>query len=152
MENDAKAVAKRAGLYWILWWKTDPEELRQGLEDYDSPQLFKRTRFLAAALLWLSMAISVALILGLHGNVQGLADVAVSGVLSVFILRAQRWAMIVAMIFWTLEKAFLLGGAPYLIVPQIVWWCVYMHVFMLALKVENARRKPKAAPEVSAPE
>jgi hypothetical protein len=69
------------------------------------------------------------------------------GVLSLFINLGHRWAMIGAMVLWTLEKTFVvlvgLGpahrGAP-LVVGQLIWWCIYMHAFYFALRIEQQRR------------
>ena len=59
--------------------------------------------------------------------------------------------MLTAMAWWTLEKLVgLIGafqgpsaaGAQF--ITQVIWWCIYMHAFWMAFRVEQARRKPAA--------
>jgi hypothetical protein len=55
--------------------------------------------------------------------------------------------MIAAMVLWTADKAFSLidvlhgpGSPAVRAVIQVVWWCVYMHAFYFAFRVEQERR------------
>jgi hypothetical protein len=78
-------------------------------------------------------------------------DVIIMAVLAVFIYWGHRWAMFVAMVLWTLEKALsawvvIETGRGGNVLLQVLWWCVYMHAFYLAVRVEQQRRTLAAVP------
>jgi hypothetical protein len=72
-----------------------------------------------------------------------------------YISRAERWAPLAAMVLWTLQKLMPavvgLQGAAHRgflsrgphggeLVVQLLWWCIFMHVFNRAFRVEQERR------------
>ena len=76
-------------------------------------------------------------------------DAGLSILIAIFVYLGHRWAILVAMAWWTLEKTLSLVDLEHLnagaAISQLVWWCVYMHAFWLAFRVERERRKPRIA-------
>jgi hypothetical protein len=75
------------------------------------------------------------------------ADVGLELFFAVFIYRGHKWAMIGAMIFWTIEKLVQISSAlqsphPNSAVMAVVWWTLYMHAFYLAFRTERERARP----------
>jgi hypothetical protein len=60
--------------------------------------------------------------------------------LGAFVYRGHRWAMICAMVFWTLEKAYGLFAKPQYAIMSVLWWTIYMQVFYMAYGVEKEKR------------
>jgi hypothetical protein len=145
----AEGGKKRSGVNWFLWWKTDPEELARQAAEYHSLTLFKTARGVALGCILFSMAVTGLLVFfGIVGW-DALIDLVIWIVLALFIYLGHRWAMIAAMVFWTLEKILgIVDGPPASIVMQLIWWCVFMHAFYVAFRVEQERRKAPAAAAV----
>lgn len=80
-------------------------------------------------------------------------DAGLMAVLTVFIDFGHRWATITAMVLWIADKALSFidvlsgpGGVAVRAVIQVFWWCIYMHAFYFAFRIEQGRRKlPTAA-------
>jgi hypothetical protein len=70
--------------------------------------------------------------------------------LAFFIYRGRRWAMIVMMALWTLEKGYQIyaSSTPTPIVP-VIWWFIFMNYFVNAFRIERARRIHLPPPAVS---
>lgn len=147
-----KAGAKRKPRQnWLLWWRTDPAELDAQILRYPSPNPFKTARGVSALLLLASVLLTVVMTAFRLMPLLALGDAAVMAALAALIYFGHRWAMIAAMLFWTLEKVLALAaplmgektfGTP---IFQVFWWCLYMSAFFLAFRVEQERRKPRAA-------
>jgi hypothetical protein len=89
-----------------------------------------------------SAVVSTAILFMAHDDPLGLLDVGLFLILGALIYFGQRWASMAAMILWTLEKILIAVGQPSSVVVGIFWWAAYMHIFLMAWKVEGARRKP----------
>lgn len=132
--------------HWLLWWVIDPAELNTEITKYPSRSIFKTARGVSAACLLLSVVITLGLAALKMIPADAIFDAVISLVLALFVYLGHRWAMLAAMAWWTLEKVTsLFGGLSIatggLVVTQVIWWCVYMHAFWLAFRVEQARRK-----------
>lgn len=142
---------------WLLWWQIDQEELNAQVLNYKDLGIFKSARGQSALCLLLSIAITSAFVLFKAASVDAVGDAALMAILALFIYLGHRWAMISAMVLWTLEKGLYFavylnavsngtnGGATG--VMQIFWWCLYMHAFYFAFRIEQLRkqRTPAAA-------
>ena len=126
-------------LRWLLWWKIEPEELQKNIVEYDTLRIYQSARGTSFLLLLFSVAVTIIGICVGLSNAWTLVDAIVGFGLAVFIYRGHRWAMLLAMVYWTLEKAgqFYLHADNYLLV--IVWWTAYMHAFYLSFIVEQKR-------------
>jgi hypothetical protein len=152
MSDSVRGAQPKGPFPWLLWWMVDPRTLRKQVSQYKTLPLHETSRGQSALLLGLSAAISVAVILLSSHNPVGLADVAIFLVLAAFVYLGHRWAMIAAMIVWTLEKGVQIAAAIYAhqyVIPftALIWWTIYMHVFYFAFRVETARRE---TPDVTA--
>ncbi len=132
---------------WILWWRKDQGEIDRQVRGYGTLGFFKSARKVSVALLIFSNLLTLLLVVFKVVSVAGLLDVALMSVLALFIYRGHGWASVAAMVVWTIEKAVAiftgLSGAsanPGVVASSVVWWCVYMHAFMLSFRVERARR------------
>jgi len=158
VERESKIRAKRSrALNWVLWWMIDEGELEEQVSEYSDLPIYVAARGLSLLLLLFSAAMTVAVIA--FGIVEpiGLVDAALMSVLGLFIYFGHRWAMILIMVLWTLEKAVMIivplqagtvGSPMSNPVTQIFWWAVYMHAFYLAFRVEQERRKRPIPREV----
>ena len=142
---------KKASLSWLLWWMVDATELASEVERYPSRNPLKTARGVGAICLLLSVAITLACVAFKIIPPSSILDASISLVLAAFVYFGHRWAMLTAMAWWTLEKLVgLIGafqgpsaaGAQF--ITQVIWWCIYMHAFWMAFRVEQARRKPAA--------
>ena len=132
--------------HWLLWWQISPEELEGQIENYNNPKITQSARGLSFLLCIASSIITLISIAFFKMDKMGFVDIVLFLVLGFFIYKGQRWAIIITMILWTMEKAFLIYEPitknNYSTTPiQIVWWCLYMHVFYVALKVDSLRRR-----------
>jgi hypothetical protein len=128
---------------WLLWWQVDHDKLERQVREYRTLKPWQSMRGISALCLLLSATITTALILLRVAGIDTVAffDVGLMLGIGLFIYFGHRWAMIAAMLLWTLEKILQLadsGGSG--IVLQVVWWVVYMHAFFFAFRVEQARR------------
>jgi TRAP-type C4-dicarboxylate transport system permease large subunit len=153
MSEVPQTTKKRASWAWVLWWQIDPSELDDQVTKYDSLSFIKSARGQAVLCLLLSVVITaVILAISKKPDLSGLVDVGLFLILAVFIYSGHRWAMIAAMALWTLEKGLYIvvgvtaaqsgstsGGG--LLFTQVIWWCIYMHAFYFAFRVEQERRK-----------
>lgn len=153
-----EAIKKRKSTWsWLLWWQIDQEELNAQVLNYKNWGIFKSARGQSALCLLFSIAITSAFVLFKAFSVDAVGDAALMAILALFIYLGHRWAMISAMVLWTLEKGLYIaaylnavshgtnGGATG--VMQIFWWCLYMHAFYFAFRIEQRRkqRTPAAA-------
>jgi hypothetical protein len=130
---------------WLLWWQIGPAELKRQVADYRKIS-FGSARILSAVLLTVSAALTALFVVIGVTKPTGLVDTVLFLVLAAFVALGHRWAMIAAMVLWTIEKAVLtvspnLNGLHSFPITQILWWCAYMHAFYLAFRVEQERRK-----------
>jgi hypothetical protein len=141
---------------WLFWWNVDQAEIDRQVEGYKTLGLFKSARKLSVFFLGLSMIITALFVylsqLATQPLIQvdtsAFVDVSAMGFLALFIYLGHRWAMIGAMVLWTIEKVSVAMDAasnPHpnggLVFVQVAWWAMYMHAFYLAFKVEQQRRR-----------
>ena len=146
-QNNSK---KKHSWSWVLWWQIDSDELNSQVDNYASLSLFKSARGWAVLCILLSVAVSIAAVAFKFSDDSAYIDAGILAFLGCFIYFGHRWAMLVAMLVWTLEKGYLLSlgidagtkGGP--LVSQLIWWCIYMHAFYFAFRVEQARRNRAA--------
>jgi hypothetical protein len=136
-------------LNFLLWWKLDNDELQKQIEQYDTLPLSQSARGQSVICLLIAALLTTIMVIFFNFDKAGFIDVVISLILSFFIFKGYKWAIIMAMILWTLGKFLLLIDTsmtkrisinPLL---QIVWWALFMHYFYLAFKVERLRAKMK---------
>lgn len=138
-----------SGLSWLFWWDINSQELERQVEQYNTLKIFQSAR---------GISFLICILIALYGFVSVSVDFSPKSLLfdaflflimGLFIYNGYRWAIIVAMCFWTFFKfshiIFIALGIETsnsgLIIWHIVFWSIYMHTFYFALKVENIRRK-----------
>jgi hypothetical protein len=128
-------------LNWLLWWRVSDAEVESQVKDYDVLTMFQSARGLSMVLLLAAALVMSFVIFFGASDAIGYIDVGIFGVLAVLIYEGYRWAMLAAMIAWTIEKllAVLSPSSVVMVVIAVVWWTVYMRVFYLALRTERAR-------------
>ena len=151
----AEEAARQSRSNWFLWWQINHDELRKQAAEYSTLPFPKSARAGGVLCLIISIAITAAFgyFRALGFDASAYVDVGLMALLALFIGLGHRWAMIVAMIYWTLSKAMGIvegfqSGMGASAVTQIVWWAIYMHAFYFAFRVEQLRRKPALNPEV----
>jgi hypothetical protein len=130
------------GWNWLLWWRIDPVDLDEQVRLYDTMGFRGSMRGISVMLLVLSAVITaiMAYFGAANFNASAFVDVAVFLFLAIFIYLGHRWAMIGAMILWTLEKVLSIVGTPTSAVVAVIWWALYMHAFYFAFRIEQKRR------------
>jgi hypothetical protein len=154
MLDPTKAKPPKRGWNWFLWWRIDPDELDDQATEYKTMGIFTSARKLSACLLCLSTVVTIAFIVLRAVPQAAYGDAVIFAILAIFIYLGHRWAMIGAMIVWTIEKAFVAiagieTGLPSSAtsIVQLIWWALYMHAFYLAFRVEQHRRSIARAAE-----
>jgi len=146
-QKGAKSV-----LSFFAWWKTDPDELAKQVDQYSTLKVWQSARGVSALLCVFSFVVTVLLgrwVLNLSNGTLA-AEVIIWGLVAVFMYRGHRWAFVLGMILWTLEKGSILLGNPRSATPvvQVIWWLIYMKWFTLGYRVEKLRQsKPSAVAE-----
>ena len=123
----------------FLWWKIDPLELTEQVTQYHTLGFNKSARKISTLLLMFSCAITLSMILFFNADEQALADVGMMAVLSIFVYRGHKTALVLAMIYWTGSKGYSMLSTKNPMMP-IIWWVAYMKYFYLAFRVG---RNPK---------
>lgn len=151
----AEREQRRARSNWFLWWQLDQDEVRKQAAEYATLKFWKSARAGAVLCLLISIAItSAAAYFGALGvDASSYVDVGLMAFLAIFIAFGHRWAMIVAMVYWTISKILAIvgvvqSGSGAIAITQIVWWAIYMHAFYFSFRVEQLRREPIPDPEV----
>ena len=145
MDRGITPKPEKKSLQWILWWRVDPEEIQDQGDRYQTMGWLDSARKLSVLCLLFSIVTTFLLILFKFTPWAGLFDVVLMMALAAFIYRGHRWAMIAAMLLWTLEKiGTVLAGLGTLgwatsggAVVSVFWWCLYMHASYLAFRVEQ---------------
>lgn len=141
---------KKKGNYthWIFWWILDKDALERQVKEYKNLSVWYASRKIAAIALLFSSLVTILMVTFTNYDSSALIDVALMLILAFFIYRGHRWALVLAMIYWTYAKFYGLY-ASYSItstshtspIIAILWWAIYMHAFYEAFKVEQLRRK-----------
>lgn len=140
------AVSRKL-LNWLLWWRVSVEDVESQVKNYDVLTMFQSARGLSMVLL-LAAALEMSFVIFFGAwDAIGYIDVGIFGILAVLIYEGYRWAMLAAMIAWTIEKllSVLSPSSVMMVVLAVIWWAVYMRVFYLALRTERARSAGRAA-------
>ena len=132
---------------YLLWWTIDPDQLQRQATEYSSLGVFESARGRCALCLIFLAAVSVFPIYFRKSDYSAV-EAAAFLVLAVLVYRGHRWAMICAMLLWTLERASqfhinLQGHASSLlenIMVPVFWWALFMRFFYAAFRVEQERR------------
>ena len=149
--NEQRKPARGSRLNWLLWWQVNQDELEQQVAGYGTIPVWRSARTQAVYCLAFSAVVTSLFIVFKIMDAYSAIDVTIFVVLGVFTFFAHRWAMVLAMIFWTFEKAFTIygmiaignsGTGP---ATQLIWWAIYMHAFYVAFRVEQARRQVNGA-------
>jgi hypothetical protein len=136
---DAKK-SKKSAFSFLLWWRTDPAEVEKQVAGYNTLKVWQSARGISALLCAFSAVVTMLL-----GNLIHLStgevyfEVAIWSTVGILMYFGLRWAFILGMVLWTLEKATMLfsgGAAP---IVQIIWWAIYLNAFFLAFRVESQR-------------
>jgi len=142
-----EAPKKKKGNHWLLWWKIEPEELQKNIVEYDTLKIYQSARGISFLFLLLSGTANIIFVCVGYKDAWTLGDAILLLGLAVFIYRGHRWAMLSAMVFWTLEKAFQVynladmpaGNSGGYLILTLSWWAVYMHAIYFAFIVEKRR-------------
>lgn len=122
-------------------------ELDKQIDQYDSLSIIKSARGQSFLLLVFSSCGTTLFILLSYLDPVNFIEVFLSLLLGYFIFRGHKWAMIIAMIFWTAERFCSLyetftnfsHSSSNDRLLNIVWWTFYMHIFYVAFNVERLR-------------
>ena len=149
--------SKKVRYHWLLWWKIEPEELERQVRAYGALGILRSARGQSALLLILSGGVSIILFyVSAEPRPESFVDAMILlglavlgygimfGGLAAFIYRGHSWAMICAMMFWTLDKTYQICVRPRYAVGSVIWWTAFMQVFYMAYRVEKERRAPPA--------
>ncbi len=151
--ESSKLGRKRNWLHWLLWWRIDQDELNKQVAEYESMRITRSAKGQSFLLLNLTAWATIAFIVFAHLSAVHISDVLIALVLGYFIYSGHRWATIAAMVYWSIEKLTAIWrtpvGLPFhnpveMIMQQLVWWCIYMHAFYLAFRVEGLRQVKRA--------
>ena len=160
----------RKAAHWLLWWKVDPEEVRRQAEGYDTLPMTGSARgrgFLLAALSGVLNAVTGAWV-AVAAVVAGWPEIGVGGgnvladciflgegvafvLLGCLLYRGAAWAAIGLMGLSTFDRVFeaaIANGHFYpfpgrhigLWVFSLLAWCIFMHGFYAAFRVERSRK------------
>lgn len=153
MDNQSPSTKRSFNSSWLLWWQIDPEELNRQVTHYHTLSIFKSARGNSLLFLLLSAVITTLFIMFLGHDFFAFVDVALFIILGLFIYRGHRWAMIAAMVLWTIEKVYSLADGQALsnIFTIIIWWTAYMHAFYLAWRTEKARLSQSSPSQITPP-
>jgi len=140
----------KRSLHSLLWWKLDLTELDKQINQYNTLSIIKSTRGQSFLLLIFSSCFTILSILFSDLPNIDFVEVFLSLLLGYFIYRGHQWAMMSAMIFWTVEKLYPLyevyealinfsDSNSEGLIMYLIWWALYMHIFYLAFNVERLR-------------
>lgn len=138
--------------HWLLWWNIGTDELQKQIDGYKTLGMTKSAKGQSVLFLLLSAVITFLFILSSTASTSAYLDIVLFVILVFFISHGHKWAMMGAMILWTLEKIYSVyqattssDTAGVTIFITILWWTVYMHAFWLAYNVEKEREKNSVA-------
>ena len=139
-----KIKSKNTFFNTLLWWKISKDELENQITNYDSLNIWNSSRKISFLLLLFSCILTLVLVLFEQLDTSAYCDVILFLLFGVFVFLGHRWAIVFSMLLWTFEKGSLLLSGKQSPIIQIIWWCIYMKPFYLALCVEYERRKISA--------
>jgi hypothetical protein len=135
----------KANYGWITFWEFNKEEIDNQVNNYTTLKIYKSFKGISFLLLILSSIVSaIFAVTGFAGaDYATFIDVAIMLIIGFFVFKGFRWAIVGAIILWTLEKVIIIFDSGFSASPiiQVLWWAIYLHYFIGALKVENQRKK-----------
>jgi hypothetical protein len=134
--------SKKSAFSFLAWWVTDPAEIDKQVAGYTSLKPWQSARGTASLLCVFTVVVTTLLGSFLQMSTGEIATEATIWLaVALFMYRGHRWAFVMGMILWTIEKAMLLFGSTSARAPivQIIWWTIYLNAFFLAFKVESRR-------------
>lgn len=124
-------------------WRIDETELKSQVENYTALKVTQSYKGISVLII-LSL-LGLSLLLSFFSTFADTAtifwSIVIYSPILFFVYIGHRWAIILLMILYTLEKTYLfyeLGGNN---IMPIIWWIIVMPYFWKALRVENERRK-----------
>lgn len=141
--SSKKEKDKKSTRNWFMWWKVNEADLKEQVSNYETLSIYKSAKGQSTLMLLLSAFVTFLFISFKSDIVDSSAylDISLFVILSIFVYRGQKWAMIGAMVLWTLEKVYTIYAGVGSPIMSILWWTVYMSSFWLAYKVELERSK-----------
>ena len=124
---------------FLIWWRIDPDKLSEQVDQYNSLKIYQSARGISFLWFVLSIIVTVIMIFTNVATKNALVDIILFLMLGIFMYKGHRWAMIAAMILWTIEKLMALVAAPVYFIVQFVWWGMYMRSFYFAYMIEKQR-------------
>ena len=132
--------SKKSAFSFIFWWRTDPAEVEKQVAGYATLKVWQSARGISALLCVFSAAVTMLLGNLIHLSTGEIyAEVAIWSTAGILMYFGLRWAFILGMILWTIEKATMLFSGGAVPIVQIIWWTIYLNAFFLAFKVESRR-------------
>jgi lysylphosphatidylglycerol synthetase-like protein (DUF2156 family) len=134
---------KNKAILWLLWWMLDKDVLDKQVEGYNNLSVGRASRKVAALLLIFSSIVTTVFVMFSVFSMYALIDVVLMLAIAFFVYRGHRWAMMLAMLYWTCAKLSMIctNFSVVTLLSSIVFWTIYMHVFYESFKVEQLRRE-----------
>lgn len=128
-------------------FKISESELRNQIDNYNTLSITKSYRGIATVLILAAVGITAILYFVNFTDLTTLAFAAIIYLpLAYFIYKGKKWAMIAAMIMWTIDKGYQMFVSPNLLI--IIWWLAFMTYFYKAYKIEVERNKIHGKPKL----
>jgi hypothetical protein len=148
MTDVTQSPAKKPRRAVFNWWSIDPSDIAQGVADYGKPH---QARHVAAYAAFAFAAFNAVASYNhwLGEDEWNFVDAGLLAGLGAATYRGHRWAMILAMLYWTFckgQQIFNMANAPTHgnIVTIIIFWGVLMGPMWRAFLIERAVRKVAA--------
>lgn len=143
--NKNEEEVKKGGNSWS--WKIAEADLKNQVENYNTLKISESYRGISVLIISVLLGFSAVLaFLGVYADMATMIwGIVFYLPVIFFVYKGQRWAIVLLMVMWTLERGYQLyeigqGGNGSGIMP-IIWWLIIMPYFWKALKVENEKRK-----------
>jgi len=128
-----------------IWsWGLSKEELKNQIENYNTLSFTKSLRKLSVGLIFFSVTLGMIFIIMGSQEISWI-DTIIWILLAIFIYKGKKWAVVSAMILWTMEKGYQVYGMIEIgsgsVLAVILWWSAYMNIFYKTWIVEKERNK-----------
>lgn len=119
-------------------------DLKKQIENYDSLKIYKSYRGISTLIILFSLLTDSFYLLGGSFYIFDLIFILVIySVLMIFIYKGKKWAIILAMVYYTIDRVMRVNetesGASFIMIN----WMIYMYFFYHSLIIEIARDKIK---------
>jgi len=143
---------KQSESFWswnLFKWSMGGVALKNQIENYNTLKFFSSARKSAVAIMIFSLVIGLILNL-VKGSLATISeawlDILLVFILAFFVYKGHKWAIIGAMIYWTIDRMYAVVNSfsterPGDIGIIFIWWTFYMSVFWKAYQVEKERKK-----------